>query len=305
VESDKALFDSILTRLKETDVTKNINPEIVRVVQPAVVPEWPVSPRKKLVLAAAVAGGLGLGLVLAILRGALDRSLKTMDEAERRLGLPGVGAIPDSSQVDHGRSESALLRKPHAFLPKASVAPDGSFTAQYRQRPQNSSLHERHSGEGKTFCAPVMQFRSRNSANGPCSSTPDLRLPTVAKIFCSGETLPGLAHAIAQQEPLTELIQRTKVEEPQRAHRWSPSQNPAELLAGGGLRVCLRRGGGLFDRFVIDSAPVNAVSDTMLLVKSVSSVCLVVRAARTSRAMRCCAPRASCVKPAQISAVSC
>jgi Mrp family chromosome partitioning ATPase len=55
------------------------------------------------------------------------------------------------------------------------------------------------------------------------------------------------------------------------------------LLAGAGFERVLAEAAGLFDHVVIDSAPVNAVSDTLLLAKSVSSVCLVVRAAHTPR----------------------
>jgi capsular exopolysaccharide synthesis family protein len=59
------------------------------------------------------------------------------------------------------------------------------------------------------------------------------------------------------------------------------SPNPAELLAGKGFGELINRVGPEFDRVVIDSAPVNAVSDTFLLVKYVQSVCVVVHAGKT------------------------
>jgi succinoglycan biosynthesis transport protein ExoP len=59
--------------------------------------------------------------------------------------------------------------------------------------------------------------------------------------------------------------------------------NPAELLAQGGFAGLLDEAGKHFDRIVVDSAPIHAVSDTLLLVKNVHAVCVVARAAKTPR----------------------
>ena len=59
--------------------------------------------------------------------------------------------------------------------------------------------------------------------------------------------------------------------------------NPAELLSGNSFRDLLAEAAKSFDRVVIDSAPVLAVSDTLLMTPHVQSVCMVVRAAKTAR----------------------
>jgi Mrp family chromosome partitioning ATPase len=66
--------------------------------------------------------------------------------------------------------------------------------------------------------------------------------------------------------------------------------NPAELLSGGGFGELLELALTKFDRVVIDSAPVNAVADSLLLVRHVQSVCLVIHAAKTpsKAAVRAC-----------------
>src|SRR5262249_12075177 len=61
------------------------------------------------------------------------------------------------------------------------------------------------------------------------------------------------------------------------------ASKPAELLASGDFAGLLKEAMHQFDRIVLDSAPVNAVSDTQLIAKDIQSVCLVVRAGKTPR----------------------
>jgi len=59
--------------------------------------------------------------------------------------------------------------------------------------------------------------------------------------------------------------------------------NPAELLSGSGFSEMLQAALKTYERVVVDSSPINLVSDSLLIASSIQSVCLVIRAARTSR----------------------
>src|SRR5437867_1752426 len=82
VDSDRALYEAVLNRIKETTLTKEIRPSKVRVVQQAEVPELPVKPDKLRVLLLGLLAGLGGGLLLALFLNSLDRSLRTVDQTE-------------------------------------------------------------------------------------------------------------------------------------------------------------------------------------------------------------------------------
>lgn len=101
MESDKALYDAVLKRMKETDTTKDSRAEEIRVVDLATVPAAPAKPRTKLILALAIVGSLGFGVGLAFLLSMLDSSFKTVDEAEADLGLPAVGAPAGAPPAAH------------------------------------------------------------------------------------------------------------------------------------------------------------------------------------------------------------
>ena len=111
----------------------------------------------------------------------------------------------------------------------------------------------------------------------------DLRLPTVGKSFFKNAPHVGVVDVIAAQTTLLKAVRSTDVENLTVLTAGNRAPNPAELLAGEGFGNLIKEALLHYDRIVIDSAPVNAVSDTLLLVKSISSVCLVVQAAKTPR----------------------
>ena len=105
VESDKAQFDSIISRLGETKVEAQITPEKIRVIQPALVPELPASPKVKLIFALAVFGGLAVGLGTSFVLDSINTTFRTVDEAEHFLTLPVLGAIPKMAKGQTGKQQ--------------------------------------------------------------------------------------------------------------------------------------------------------------------------------------------------------
>lgn len=95
-ESDRKLYETILSRLKETDVTQGLTKTPYRLTEEPLINPIPISPnkRKTLTTAALLAIAAGIGLILLIDR--LDSSLRTVDEAERILELPVLAAVPEA-----------------------------------------------------------------------------------------------------------------------------------------------------------------------------------------------------------------
>lgn len=97
VEMTRSLYSNLLQRLKDVDVAEQIRVSNITVVEKAAVPSRQSSPKPLLNLTAAAAIGLLLGVALAMLLEYLDNTVKTPDDAERKLGLPTLGVIPSFS----------------------------------------------------------------------------------------------------------------------------------------------------------------------------------------------------------------
>jgi capsular exopolysaccharide synthesis family protein len=112
----------------------------------------------------------------------------------------------------------------------------------------------------------------------------DLRKPSVQEYFGEDETdRVGVTDYLTGQKTLDQIIVPSKLDKLCYIPAGTTAPNPAELLAQGGFRGLVQDALKQFDRVVVDSAPVHAVSDTLLIVSHVQTVCLVTRAAKTPR----------------------
>lgn len=93
-EANRTLYESYLARYKETSAQESLEMPDSRVVTRAGVPLNPSYPKKTLIVGLALALGLGAGCAAAFLADYLDRRIKTLDDAERLLGVPALAAVP-------------------------------------------------------------------------------------------------------------------------------------------------------------------------------------------------------------------
>ena len=94
VESNQALYDSVLKRMKETGVAGGLEDSNVRIIEDATPPVVPIRPRKARNVALSIAAGLVLAFGVAFALEYLDTTVKTPDDVERYLGLSVIGIVP-------------------------------------------------------------------------------------------------------------------------------------------------------------------------------------------------------------------
>jgi uncharacterized protein involved in exopolysaccharide biosynthesis len=99
VEINQNLYDTLLSRLKEADITGNIDVSNIRITEKAVLPSFPVGPNKKRNLLLGVVFGLIIGIGLSFLSEYLDRSIRTEEDIQRYIGLPVLSIIPLADQA--------------------------------------------------------------------------------------------------------------------------------------------------------------------------------------------------------------
>jgi capsular exopolysaccharide synthesis family protein len=210
---------------------------------------------------------------------AIDSSFKTVDKVERVLGLPLLGAIPrstgDAALVFQDSTSAAAesfrsLRTSLSLLGKVERRKVTLFTSAVPS-------------EGKSFCAINHAISLAQQGLRTLLIDADLRMPTVATTMLRKAAAPGLTELLAGQAALDQAIHHTEEENLFILPAGSRAPNPAELLGRSDFGALIAQSTQQFDRIVIDTAPVNAVSDTLLLVEHAHSVCLVVRAGSTSR----------------------
>ena len=284
VESDRSLYDAVLNGIKETSVTQGIQPSKVQILQSATLPITPVKPDKIKVSVLGMALGLGSGLALVLLLSSVDQSLKTVDQAEEQIGLPvlsvvhkhegdpkALGRLITANEIHSSNEESfRTLRMALSMLGHKEDRRTFLFTSGYRD-------------EGKTFCSINYGLSLAQQGLRTLVIDCDQRRPTVEKILCdSNERRCGLTDLITGQKNFDEVIYETGQENFYFLPAGTAVPNPAELLANACIDSLMDDALARFDRVIIDTAPIHAVSDTLLIANKVHTVCMVAHAHKTS-----------------------
>jgi len=286
VESDKAQFDNIINRLGETSVVEKITPERIHVVQPALIPETPVSPRAKLIFALAIFGGLAGGMGISFVLSSINISFRTVDEVELYLGLPVLGTVPKLPKDEREKGKLVATGDGNSTGAEVFRTLRAAVSMLGREKDRKTYLFTSSlPGEGKTFASLNYSASLAQQGLRTLLIDMDLRRPMVEEFFTQKRhKLPGVTDF---------LLGRTTFEEVCRPHPelpklcWMPSgsavPNPSELLSQVDFPQLLKEGLTYFDRVVIDTAPLLPVSDTLLLAGKVQTVVLVVHGCKTSR----------------------
>ena len=324
-ETDRALYESVLRQIKETNLTKDVKTNAVSVIEHSPLPSSPVSPRPTKTIVWGLLVGLAVGLAFVFGADALDRSIKTVDQAESTLGLPVFAAVPETTEegpVSKLKCRSKVLGNSNYRV--VVETPESPAAEAFRNLRAALSLLgpevERKvslftsalPGEGKSFTSANFSLALAQQGYRVLLVDGDLRRPNMHKIFRFPNTRnnsgkdnpPGVTDCLVGEADVASAARQIPPGEIQLVDedieltgeilaatggqlsvlaggRRAP--NPAEILAGPFFGQLINEAAKLFDRVVVDSAPILAVSDTLLMTPHAQTVCIVVRAAKTPR----------------------
>lgn len=279
VDGNRALYDTFMTRLKETAATADLETANARVVDPATVPTEPVKPKKTLIVAIAALLALFAGVGLTLLLDALNNTFKSTEEIENRLNIPVLGILPQMKVPE--RRELARM---------FTADTDKSFSESIRTIRTGvvlSGMDHPHKvmvitssipGEGKSTVSANLAF-ALGQMERVLLIDADLRRPTLAKSFEFPVGTPGLANLIAGTARLEECIQQVDGIDMICAGTVPP--NPLELLSSPRFAKAVEVLKNKYDRIIIDSPPTQAVSDAIVLSTFADSLLYVVKSAST------------------------
>lgn len=282
VATSRQFYDMFMQRYKETNISGEMHSPIARVVDPAIRPAGPAGPNQPLIVGMSLLAALLLGISLALLLERLDNTVKSSSEVEARLGVPTLGVL-NVTKVKRGTQlERAFLDDPQTSFSEAIRTIRSGVMLSALDTPRKivlvtSSIPE----EGKTTVAANLAF-----ALGQVKKTllidADMRRPKIGSVLGGGSgsgSLIGLSQLVAGEAPLERCIYPVA-----QGSQLSvlPSgripPNPLELLASQAFAAMLEKLTRAFEMIVIDSPPVQLVSDALVLSSLVSEVVYVVKA---------------------------
>jgi capsular exopolysaccharide synthesis family protein len=305
-ESNQQLYDSLLTHLKDANVSAGLRATNIHVIDRAVPPTAPIRPDKIRNIVFGLAAGLGLGVALAFTREALDNSIKSAQEIEKLTDLPTLAIIPIAQvrpELGHQAPLSAkripvtsqdlkialalaVIKKPGSPISEAYRALRTSVLLSTAERPPQVLLvTSSQPDEGKTVTALNLALTMGQKGGRVLLIDSDMRRPGIAKVLKLSATkgLSGiLTGAYDYGEEL--LFKIEKVDGLALLPCGPVPPNPAELLCSMKMEALLKRLRQDFDHIVLDSPPVLPITDATILSSIVDGVVMIVECERTTRA---------------------
>jgi len=314
VNINRSLYESVLKRLSETNVSNDLSISNIQITQRADLPLFPSSPQtaRNLMLGAVV--GLFLGVGIAFLLDYLDTRISTPEHVERIVALNTLGVVPDLSglnslQIEWKRNDRTLLKKLKEFSPRRVIGrsaspnellltkhhPQSIFPETYRsirtsllfsrpERPPQVILFTSAApGEGKTGTSLNLAIALAQDGHSVLLIDADLR-----KGCCHTRLdMPnhkGLSNILTGNLALEAGIQPTAIHGLSLLSCGVCPPSPADLLGSPRMREILTRLRAVYEFIIIDSPPAVALSDAAVLSVISDGVVLVFHGRKTTTA---------------------
>jgi capsular exopolysaccharide synthesis family protein len=301
VDSTRALYETFVTRLKETAATSDMDSAKARIVDPAIAPLEASKPRKNLILAIVALVAAVVGVALAFLFDTLSNTFKTDDTVESLLNVPLLSVVPLVMKKSRRQLARLFEDNDHPRFCETIRNLRTWLMLQNNERPTQVVLVTSSvSGEGKSTIA-----NNLASSLAPLERVllidADMRQPTLSLNFDLPPESPGLANLMAGTARLEDCIRSVgnldmlpagcltpSMLDPFDAPRLKSSSNSSSAVAPAQDLLSSPRLGRLlqilksrYRHIIIDSPPAEIVSDALLLAQHSDAVIYVVKAQST------------------------
>ena len=260
VQAWRNQYAQLLSSIEGSDVNS------LSVVEPAS-PGTQVGPnlRMNVLLAALLGFGLALCAVLAIEY--LDDTIKTAEDVEKRLGLPGLATIHYMQGVEHQRQGLVTLHQPRSPVAEAFRVLRTNLKFAFVSKPSRVLLiTSANPGEGKSTTAANLAVTSAQSGQAVVLVDADLRRPSLHRFFGLSNSF-GLTSALLDTALVVEDVAQTVegVDNLRVVTSGPLPPNPAELLESPRVRHIFELAREGADLVIVDGPPLLLVTDGAIM----------------------------------------
>ena len=282
VQTNRQLYDMFFTRIKETDEAGGMESAHARVVDPGIVPRGAIKPRKTLSVILAFMASIVVGVLLVFLLDALDNTLKSPADVEERLKVPMLGAIPLVEGMKNMTSPLTVFMDENKgnFAESIRTIRTGLILSGLDKPHQITVVTSSVPSEGKSTTS-ISLAASLGQMEKTLLIDADMRRPALAKVCKFAPNTPGLSNFVAGTSELEDCIHRFEEAGVDVMTAGLIPSNPLELISAQRFVKALEALKEQYDRIVIDSAPMHAVSDALVLASYADALVYVVKSDAT------------------------
>lgn len=289
VKVNTELYTNLLNSYQQLKISEAGEIGNVRIIDNAVEPIKPIKPKKLIVLILSIFVGGFIGVLIALTRNMLRTGIKDSAQIENELELPVYATVP-RSPVQENRL--AVLKK-KKNIPILAVKHSDDVAIE-SLRSIRTAIHFALSGAknniimisgpapevGKSFISTNLATIFAQGDKKVLLIDADLRRGYLHKYF-NLETQPGLTELLTDQASLTQIMHSTEVPNLSFISRGKSPSNPSELLSSQKFQTLLQELSQHYDHIILDTPPVLAVTDGIIISQYTGVNLIVARHAKT------------------------
>ena len=259
------LLQNTLARMKETSMTSTIETQNARIVDRAAPALKHYSPNIPLNLALGLLGGLALGTAFAFFVAYIDDRVKSSFDIEGVIGLPLVGIIPEIKRMEQPDKAQIAINHQDKQVAEAFLALHSSLRLKDESKNAQAFLTTSTiPGEGKSFVSTNLALTFAAHGERVVIVDCDLRKPNVHKSFRI-ENLKGVIDICAGTASIEQVVVKDIHPNLDVIPAGGRAKNPTQILNSKGFEVMVADLRKRYDRVFIDTPPLAAVSDALII----------------------------------------
>ncbi|QFR43187.1 GumC family protein [Sulfurimonas xiamenensis] len=269
------MYAYLLEKQYEASIIKASKVSNSRIIDPALLPLKPLKPKISLIIAVSAVLGLILGIMIALIRNALDNTIKNYEDITNESKIPVIGSIPfikgykDTYHVIHNDPKSVYAESFRA------IRTNLQFMATYSSH-KTIMISSTIPAEGKTTTSSNLGAILAMSDKKTIILNLDLRLPTLHKVF----NLPndsGMSNFLSGHTQPEEIIQNTEITNLDIISSGPVPPNPSELIMSERMEEIIEFLKQSYDYIILDTPPLGLVTDATILANLADITLLVVK----------------------------
>ena len=285
VETNKKLYDIVLERSKEADLSALLKNNNIRMIDRALVSKIPVKPRKQIILLAGFAIALVLASLAVFLVEFFDTKFKSFKELETISGKSLLGIIPKFQQIETSQfkeisfeDKSGKNLAVEAFRSLRTNIKLSNPDSKLKVMLITSSVPH----EGKTIVSSNLAASYSVAGKKVLLIDADMRKPRVHKLFGLNNE-KGLSTLIVGEHSMEDVVNKNVYEGLDVVTAGIIPPNPAELLESARFADILKDFSEIYDVVIIDTPPLSPVSDAATIAPLTDGLILAVNISETPR----------------------
>ncbi|MCC4833065.1 chain-length determining protein [Shewanella sp. 10N.286.51.B7] len=282
VNTNQQLFESFLSRQKETEVTGDFDSPVARFTDRAVTPYNPIKPNKKLIVVAAFLASFIFAMVVVLVLDALNDTIKTTDDVEKVLSQRALGYIPKADKKASYDEVNFAFFDSNAKMHAESVRTIRTSLSLMAlgQELRIIEVSSSFPNEGKTTVAMNLAF-AFSGMEKVLIIDADMRKPNIGSRFGLPNYQPGLSNVLSGADDINSCIVRDVKPNVDVLAAGAIPLNPQELLSSPYFAEVMTILKQQYTKIIVDTPPIQAVSDALVIAPHSDAVVTVVKAATT------------------------